>query len=126
LAAKLKSNRAAEAPLLRRADGAAWQSTDKGDHEKLYQQAAGRAGIKGTAYALRHSSIIRALLANVPARVTAAAHDTSIAMLERTYSAYIADALVRGALLDTERMRGSRDEKSHSEARANISSLAAR
>jgi integrase len=129
LAAKLKSNRAAETPLLRRADGAAWQSTDKGDHERLYQQATERAGIKGTMYALRHSSIIRALLANVPARVTAAAHDTSIAMLERTYSAYItdhADALVRGALLDTERPSGFPDRKSHSEARANISPLAGR
>jgi hypothetical protein len=42
-------------------------------------------------YALRHSSIVRALLAGVPARVVAAVHDTSIGMLERTYSAFIAD-----------------------------------
>jgi hypothetical protein len=56
-----------------------------------------------TIYALRHSSIVRALLANVPARFVAAGHDTSIAMLERTYSKYIADhadALSRRALLD--------------------------
>ena len=59
--------------------------------------------------------------------MTAAAHDTSIAMLERTYSAFItdhADALVRGALLDTERPSGFPGRKSHSKARANISSLA--
>jgi hypothetical protein len=57
-----------------------------------------------TIYALRHSNIVRQLLAGVPARVVAVNHDTSIAMLERTYSRYIgdhADALARGALLDT-------------------------
>ena len=36
-----------------------------------------------TAYALRHSSIIRALLAGVPVRVVAVNHDTSVTMLER-------------------------------------------
>jgi integrase len=91
LALKLASNRPAEAPLLLRSDGSAWQSSQDGDHERLYRQAVDRAGIKGTIYALRHSSIIRALLANVPARVVAATHDTSIVMLERTYSASIAD-----------------------------------
>ena len=56
-----------------------------------------------TAYALRHSSIIRGLIAGVPVRVVAVNHDTSIMMLERTYSAYIADhsdAVGRRALLD--------------------------
>ena len=56
-----------------------------------------------TIYSLRHSAIVRELLANVPARVVAAGHDTSIAMLERTYSKHIsdhADALSRRALLD--------------------------
>jgi hypothetical protein len=33
-------------------------------------------------YALRHSSIARALLLNVPIRIIAAAHDTSVAMIE--------------------------------------------
>jgi hypothetical protein len=50
-------------------------------------------------------------------------------MLERTYSAYItdhADALVRGALLDTERPSGFPDRKSHSEARTNLSLLSGR
>ncbi|MBV9824416.1 MAG: hypothetical protein JO001_01855 [Alphaproteobacteria bacterium] len=55
-------------------------------------------------YALRHSSIVRQLLAGVPIRVVAVNHDTSIAMLERTYSRHIgdhSDALARVALLDT-------------------------
>ena len=57
-----------------------------------------------TIYALRHSSIVRQLLGGVPGRVVAVNHDTSLAMIERTYSAHIgdhADALTRAALLDT-------------------------
>lgn len=57
-----------------------------------------------TIYASRHSNIVRQIVAGVPIRVVAVNHDTSIAMLERTYSRYIgdhADALARGALLDT-------------------------
>jgi hypothetical protein len=56
-----------------------------------------------TLYALRHSSIVRQLLAGVPVRVVAVNHDTSIVMIERTYSRHIgdhADALARVALLD--------------------------
>jgi integrase len=103
LAAKLKSNRPAEAPLLLRPDGRAWQSSSDRDHVLLYQQAAMRAGIKGTSYALRHSSIVRALLKNVPTRVVAAVHDTSVQMIERTYASHIADfadGLARSALVD--------------------------
>jgi integrase len=103
LAQKLTSNRRPETPLLLRSDGQAWQSTTSSDHLDLYRQAADRAGVSGTMYALRHSSIIRALLKNVPARVIAAQHDTSILMLEVTYSSHIsdfADALTRPALLD--------------------------
>jgi len=54
-------------------------------------------------YALRHSSIVRQILAGVPIRVVAVNHDTSIAMLERTYSRHIgdhSDALARVGLLD--------------------------
>ena len=53
-------------------------------------------------YALRHSSIVRQLLAGVPVRIVAAGHDTSVKMIERTYSQHItdhADAMVRGAML---------------------------
>ena len=91
LAHRLASNRPADAPLLLRADGAAWQSGYAGDHAPLYAQAAERAGITGSATALRHSSIVRSLLAGVPVRVVASTHDTSVPMIERTYSAFIAD-----------------------------------
>ena len=101
---KVQSNRPPDAPLLLCGDGRAWQSSQHGDHVRLYQQAAARAGVAGTAYALRHSSIVRSLLAGVPARVVAATHDTSIVMLEAVYSSFISDfsdAVARPALLAT-------------------------
>ena len=57
-----------------------------------------------TIYALRHSAIVRALLANVPIRVVASTHDSSVLMIEKTYSRFItdhSDALSRRALLET-------------------------
>jgi integrase len=56
-----------------------------------------------TPYALRHSSIVRQLMAGIPTRLVASAHDTSVAEIERTYSRYIVsdqtEAMLRGALL---------------------------
>ena len=65
-----------------------------------------RAGIKTatTFYSLRHSSIVRQILAGTPLRVIADAHDTSTRQIEITYSAHISghtDALLRRGLLDT-------------------------
>jgi site-specific recombinase XerD len=106
LAAKLRlaaAGRAHTAPLLTKPSGEPWK---KSDHSRLFARAARVAGLdpdEATIYALRHSSIVRHLLAGVPVRVVAVNHDTSIAMIERTYSRYIgdhADALARKALLD--------------------------
>jgi integrase len=44
-------------------------------------------------YALRHSSIVRYIRAGLPLRYIASLHDTSTAMIERHYSAFIVDAL---------------------------------
>ena len=57
-----------------------------------------------TIYALRHSAIVRELLANVPIRVVASTHDSSVLMIEKTYSRFISDhsdALSRRGLLET-------------------------
>jgi integrase len=103
LAARLRSNRPDDAPLLVKPAGGPWR---KSDHTRPFRRVAERAGLdpaEVTLYALRHSNIVRQLLAGVPARVVAANHDTSIAMLERTYSRHIGDhtdSLTRGALLD--------------------------
>jgi integrase len=78
----------------------------KSDHTRPFARAVKATGLKPdevTLYALRHSSIVRQLLAGVPVRVVAVNHDTSIVMIERTYSRHIgdhADALARVALLD--------------------------
>jgi integrase len=107
LATRLRSltpDRPPSAPLLVKPSGEAWK---KSDHSRLFRRVAKAAGqdpSEVTLYALRHSNIVRQLLAGVPIRVVAVNHDTSIAMLERTYSRYIgdhSDAFARGALLDT-------------------------
>jgi integrase len=106
LAAKLRriaEGKATTELLLTKPSGEPWK---KSDHSRPFARVVRSAGIdpdEVTIYALRHSSIVRQLLDNVPVRVVAAHHDTSIGMIERTYSRYIgdhADALARRALLD--------------------------
>jgi len=87
-----------------KASGQPWK---KSDHSRPFARNVSHAGLDPreiTLYALRHSSIVRQLLAGVPIRVVAVNHDTSVMMIERTYSRYIgdrADALARAALLKT-------------------------
>jgi integrase len=55
-----------------------------------------------TPYTLRHSSIIRQIRGNVPLRVIAFVHDTSVVEIERTYGRYLSNAsddLTRKAML---------------------------
>jgi hypothetical protein len=62
-----------------------------------------------TMYTLRHSSITRQLLRGTPVRLVAHAHDTSVPMIEKSYSATIgdhSDTLYRKGLLDL----GGRDD----------------
>jgi len=102
---KAAAGRPASAPLLTRADGAAWQPKIA-DHRDPFERAARSAGLpKGTTiYSLRHSSIARALLRGAPIKVVADWHDTSTAIIERHYGRFIvhhADDLIRAALIDT-------------------------
>src|SRR5262245_45775262 len=107
LALKLRQaagGRDASAPLLLRADGKPW-SAPSADHRLPFARAVACAALKPsvTFYALRHSSIVRQILAGTPLRVVAVAHDTSTMMIERTYSRHIsdhADAVLRKGLLD--------------------------
>jgi integrase len=113
LAVKLKQaakGRPGDAPLLLRADGQPWSETPSADYRDDIQEVVksiGRDPGKVTLYALRHSSIVRALKRNVPIRIVAATHDTSVAEIERTYSKYITDHtddISRAALLHHEPM----------------------
>jgi integrase len=101
LAGRLKGRKGV---LLLRPDGNPW---DQHSHGRGFAGIVKDAGLDPsvvTIYALRHTSIVRQLLANVPVRVVAALHDTSVVMIERTYSRYIADhadELARATLPET-------------------------
>ena len=101
----MSKGRAIDSPLLTKSSGAGWR---KSDHYRPFQRVVASAGLdpdEVTIYALRHSSIVRQLLAGVPTRIVAASHDTSVAMLEHTYSRHIgdhADQIVRAGLLAAE------------------------
>jgi integrase len=101
------ADRASDAPLLTRADGSGWGHSRTRHHRNDFRAVVEAAGLdpdEVTLYALRHSSIVRQLLANVPIRIVATLHDTSVKMIERTYSRYIAshsDEIARRALLET-------------------------
>ena len=110
LAAKLKAStagRTAEAALLLRGDGLRWQTADVGDHLRAFANAARAAGaiVAGkpvTAYALRHSAIIRAIVSGTPLRICAALFDTSTAQIEAAYSPFVldhSDTIARRGLL---------------------------
>jgi integrase len=78
--------------LLKRADGTPWAELNLAYYfADVVRGVTFNNPAKVTLYALRHTSIVRQLLANVPVRVVAALHDTSVVMIERNYSKYIAD-----------------------------------
>jgi integrase len=91
LTAKLKqaaASRSADAPLLVNASGRRFAADS---HMNDFAVAAKAAGVGVTAYALRHSSIVRQLLGGVPTRLVSKLHDTSEAMITAHYGAYILD-----------------------------------
>jgi integrase len=97
LAAKLKAAAKArmdDAPLLLQSDGSPW---DKNPGQNYHRQvdkvvvAIGLNPAEVTMYCLRHSSIVRMLLRNVPIRLVASLHNTSVAMIEKHYSRYITE-----------------------------------
>jgi integrase len=108
LAARLraaKGNRYGDMPLLLQADGTPWAATPADNYHRRVDAIVTAIGLdptKVTAYSLRHSSVVRQLLKNVPARVVAALHNTSVTMIETHYTKHIADyasELSRASLL---------------------------
>ena len=83
-------DRVDDARLLGRSNGRPWL---RSSHTRLFADLRAPANLAAevSLYALRHSSIVRHLLAGVPIRVVAVNHDTSVGMIEKTYSEYIAD-----------------------------------
>jgi integrase len=106
LAATLLAAAAGRQPtdlLLVKSDGTPWASVDLREPFRRIAALAGHDPDEVTPYSLRHSSITRQLLAGLPVRVVAVGHDTSVPMIEKTYSASIADhsdTQVRRSLID--------------------------
>jgi integrase len=116
LAAKLKAaaaSRPDDAPLLVQSDGTPWGRNPGQRYHRHVAEVVTVIGLDPdvvTMYALRHSSIVRMLLQNIPARVIAGLHNTSIRMLEANYSRFItehSDDISRKALLQPEPQIGS-------------------
>jgi hypothetical protein len=108
LAKRLKAaaaGRAPDAPLLLQSDGAPWGEDPSANYRPDVVEVIKAIGLDAgaTVYCLRHSSIVRMLLKNIPVRLIAALHDTSVGQIERNYSKHItehhSDDLTRTALL---------------------------
>ena len=109
LAIKLKQaakGRADDAPLLLQSDGNPWGDNPGQRYHREVDKVVTAIGLdpaEVTMYCLRHSSIVRMLLRNVPIRLVASLHNTSVAMIEKHYSKYITehsiDDITRAGLL---------------------------
>ena len=106
---ELRGDRPHDAPLLRKRDGSRWLGPTKVNTGIYFRIVAERAPFDPdviTSYALRHSSICRALVNGVPVSIVAKLHDTSSREIESHYAAYIldvaGDALSRKGLLRPE------------------------
>ena len=109
LAAKLKAaakGRVDDAPLLLQSDGRPWDKNPGQSYHRQVKKVVTAIGLNPnevTMYCLRHSSIVRMLLRNVPIRLVASLHNTSVAMIEKHYSRYITehsiDDITRAGLL---------------------------
>jgi integrase len=94
---------------LLKGDGTRWLEANKSEQWTIFRAVAERAKLDPdqiTCYALRHSSICRALLKGVPVSIVARLHDTSTREIEAHYAAHIldvaGDALSRKGLLRPE------------------------
>jgi integrase len=111
LAASLKAaviGRADDAPLLLQSHGEPWDRNPGQNYHRQVDKVVTAVGLDPadvTMYCLRHSSIVRMLLRNVPIRLVASLHNTSVAMIEKHYSKYItehSDDISRTGLLQPE------------------------
>jgi len=111
LAAKLREaakGRVDDAPLLLQRDGTPWGNNPGQSYHRYVDKIVTAIGLdpaKVSMYAMRHSSVVRRLLAHMPAALVAATHDTSEKMIRAHYAKFItehADDHARVGLLQHE------------------------
>ncbi|MER8857416.1 tyrosine-type recombinase/integrase [Mesorhizobium sp. M0757] len=97
--------RAADAPLLERwrvaqVGPARWERTGRGrwlgasELTRPFRLIRAKASLPAAIpYSLRHTSIVRGIRANLPIRLVAATHDTSVGIIEKHYSKFIVTGL---------------------------------
>lgn len=97
LAAKLREaakGRAGHELLLLRSNGTPWNEDPNQDYRDDIRDIVTALGLdpdRYTMYALRHTSICRALLAGVQPALVAKLHDTSVLVIERNYAHFITE-----------------------------------
>jgi hypothetical protein len=100
--------RPGDARLLVQSDASPWDDNPGLNYHRDVGKIVTAIGLdpaEVTMYCLRHSSIVRMLLKNIPIRLVASLHNTSVAMIERHYSKHIdqyGDEHARVALLHHE------------------------
>lgn len=99
------ADRPADAPLFerwrhRQISGTKWERVERGawrysaEFARPWNTVRQRAEMPEViAYALRHTSIVRGIRANLPIQLVAALHDTSVPMIEKHYARWITDGL---------------------------------
>src|SRR4029077_3475958 len=111
LAARLNAaakGRAGDQPLLLQSEGRPWGSNPGAGYRREVAAVVTAIGLDPavvTMGALRHSSIVRMLLKNIPLKVVSSLHNTSAQMIEMTYGRHIvehSDDISRHALLHHE------------------------
>ena len=97
LATRLKAaamGRPDDAPLLLQSDGSPWDKNPGQNYHRQVDKVVTAIGLDPadvTMYALRHSSIVRMLVQNIPIRIAASLHNNSTSMIEKHYSRYITE-----------------------------------
>ena len=93
-------------PAALQSDSRSWDRNPGQNYHRQIDNVVTAIGLppaEVTMYCLRHSSIVRMLLRNVPIRLVASLHNTSVAMIEKHYSKYITehsiDGIARAGLL---------------------------
>jgi integrase len=100
-------------PLLLQDSGVPWRAVRGARINEAFSAVVAGLGLgpEVTPYSLRHSAAVRMLKANTPIRIVAGLLDSSVLMLEKSYSAFItehAETIARAAMVSMESPAGDK------------------